>query len=370
MKRKFLIVLSLVLMLGLMACDKDAEKTNTVLPSIPQNEIPTTIAYANWIDSEVAFESDENCLNTDKYVFSDFPRLPTFKFDTKLELDEFKNKYKDVFTMNQGYNEVASFNEVTANYDDEFFNNYSLILTYKEVSSGSFRYGITDVKKENGTLNLMVDKLNNPEVCTDDMVGWLLMAEVEKEYIKDCTFFDTQDWEGYSRNALNIENDNNMEKLEENHSTDNENLYDISVQYLIDNNDDPEQNKDGYKMFVDYNGFGITKDSEYRYVYMWIAEESYYVVDNKIVSGSGSSMPYKFTLELNKDKVVKYDIPKDGNEYTSSIKEMYPDDIENEAINYRWKDDKLIKEVKEYYSDLADKSIYYYTGEEYIKLDK
>ena len=81
-------------------------------------------------------------------------------------------------------------------------------------------------------------------------------------------------------------------------------------------------------------------------------------------------MPYKFTFELNDNKVVKYEIPKDGNEYASSIKEMYPDDIENKVINYQWKDDGLIKEVKNYYSDLKDKNIYYYTGDEYIKLDK
>lgn len=49
---------------------------------------------------------------------------------------------------------------------------------------------------------------------------------------------------------------------------------------------------------------------------------------------------------------------------------MYPDDIESKAINYQWKEDKLIKEAKEYYSDLEDKSIYYHTGNEYIKLDK
>ena len=124
-----------------------------------------------------------------------------------------------------------------------------------------------------------------------------------------------------------------------------------------------------------YDTFGITEDENYRYVYMWIAEESYYIADNKIISGSGSSMPYKFTFELNDNKVVKIETPKDGNEYTSSIKEMYPDDIENKAINFQWKDDTLIKEVRNYYSDLKDKSIYYYSGDknnngEYIKLDK
>ena len=39
------------------------------------------------------------------------------------------------------------------------------------------------------------------------------------------------------------------------------------------------------------------------------------------------------------------------------------------------KDDTLIKEVRNYYSDLKDKNIYYYSGDknnngEYIKLDK
>ena len=161
----------------------------------------------------------------------------------------------------------------------------------------------------------------------------------------------------------------------ENYITDYEHLYDTAVQYIIDNDTNPEKNNDRYKMFVDYNGFGITEDENYRYVYIWIAEESYYIADNKIISGSGSSMPYKFTFELNDNKVIKIETPKDGNEYTSSIKEMYPDDIENKAINFQWKDDTLIKEVRNYYSDLRDKSIYYYSVDknnngEYIKLDK
>ena len=184
-----------------------------------ENEIRTTVAYTNWIDSEIAFEGDKNCLNIDKYVLSDFPRLPIFKFDSKSELEEFKNKYKDVFTMDQGYNEIASFNEVSSNYNDEFFNNHSLMLTYIEASSDSFRYGIADIKKENGTLTLRVEKLNNPEVYIDDMAGWLLMAEVEKEYIKDCTSFDAQLWYNY------FENDIVFESNESNESNDSDEVF-------------------------------------------------------------------------------------------------------------------------------------------------
>ena len=138
-------------------------------------------------------------------------------------------------------------------------------------------------------------------------------------------------------------------KNKENYITDREYLYDTAVQYIIDNDSNLEKNNDRYKLFVDYTGFGITEDTHYRYAYMWIAEGSYYVVDNKIISGPGSSMPYRFIFELNGDKVVRYEIPEDGNKYVPSIKKMYPDDIEQNAIGYQWKDDRLIKEVREYY---------------------
>ena len=159
-------------------------------------------------------------------------------------------------------------------------------------------------------------------------------------------------------------------KKKDNYITNSENLYDIAINYIIDHDNNPNKNKEKYKIFTDFKEFGITKDESYRYVYIWIVKESYYVVENKIVSGSASSMPYKFTFELNENKVVKYEIPKDGNEYISSIKEMYPDDIENKAINYQWNDNKLIKEVRKYYSELKDKNIYYDSGKGYTKLDK
>ena len=156
---------------------------------------------------------------------------------------------------------------------------------------------------------------------------------------------------------------------------DNKELYDIAIQYVIDNDTNPEKNNDRYKMFVDYNGFGITKDDHYRYAYMWISEGSFYIADNKIIVSAGSSVPYKFTFGLNDNEIIKYDIPKDGSEYESSIKEMFPDDIVNKAFDYQWKDDELIKRVRDYYSDLEDKNLYYYLGDkdgsgEYIKLDK
>ena len=80
-------------------------------------------------------------------------------------------------------------------------------------------------------------------------------------------------------------------------------------------------------------------------------------------------MPYKFTFELDSNKVVKYEIPDDGSEYVPSIKRMFPDDIENKVLNYEWDSSKLMKEVKEYYSDLEDKDIYFEIDDELVKSD-
>ena len=155
-----------------------------------ESEIPTVVAYVNWSPNESSLIRE--CLNSETMTISSVRHLPIFKFETKTELDEFKNKYKGDFTMDQGYDGNPSFNEVTVNYNDDFFKDNTLILAYISAGSGSFRYGVSEVTKENGTLMMTVTQLNNLEVYTDDMSGWFLMAEVTKEYLKDCTKFDAQ----------------------------------------------------------------------------------------------------------------------------------------------------------------------------------
>ena len=157
-------------------------------------------------------------------------------------------------------------------------------------------------------------------------------------------------------------------KSKEVYITNSDYLYEKAIEYLYETDDYSFKDQEQYKLFIDYKGFGITEDEEYKYVYMWVLKQSYYVKNNKIISGPGSSMPYKFRYDKD-DILMDFETPKDGSEYVKSIKKMYPDDIEQNAIGYQWKDDRLIKEVREYYSDLKDNNIYYYVGDEYIKLD-
>ena len=97
-------------------------------------------------------------------------------------------------------------------------------------------------------------------------------------------------------------------------------LYDVAIDYLRSHKDDLHRGDD-YQQIISYHGFGISSDDKYQYAYMWILEESYYVKDQKLYSGSGSSMAYKFTFR--NDKVVRYEIPLDGSNYASSMKKIF-----------------------------------------------
>ncbi|MBR6951656.1 MAG: hypothetical protein IKH56_08015 [Oscillospiraceae bacterium] len=151
-------------------------------------EIQTTVAYVNYTEGGMM----RDCLNGDKMIISSVRHLPVYKFDTLEELNRFKESYKDILTFDQGYDEVPSFNEVTAAYGESFFADHTVVLAYVEASSGSFRYAVRDISCQGSALCLDVEQTNHPEVYTDDMSGWFVIAEVLDSDIAAFTEFDAQ----------------------------------------------------------------------------------------------------------------------------------------------------------------------------------
>lgn len=139
--------------------------------------------------------------------------------------------------------------------------------------------------------------------------------------------------------------------------TDHEYLYDIAIDYLKEeeyHSNNPDSDKNNYHFFFTYDEFGITKDEKYKYAYMWILGESYYLENNEKNPSGGYSMFFKFTFEGN--KVLKYDVPKDGSEYTKSIKELCVDsNMSNKVINYQSQLSNE-KKVNEYYAKVTESS--------------
>lgn len=141
--------------------------------------------------------------------------------------------------------------------------------------------------------------------------------------------------------------------------TDKDTFYEEAIDYLEQNSEDPYMDEEDWQLFVSYKEFDVRKDKGSIYAYMWILEESYYVLDDHLYLGSSSVMPYRFTFR--EDEVLKYEVPEDGTNYTSSIRELFPSDLRNKIVNYDYQElrEENEKKVEEHYSYLDSMDIHY-----------
>jgi len=146
---------------------------------------------------------------------------------------------------------------------------------------------------------------------------------------------------------------------------DSDYLYDEVINFIKEKelNDNPDSKNNDFNVFHSYHGFGIEQKHNYKYVYMWIYQQSYYIEKEEYGVGlaisSSSSMPVKAIFKDNKLQDILY--PKDGNEYVSSIKKMFPGIIEYQALNY----DKE-KNINKLFNEVEQKKNIYY---DYLNLD-
>ena len=202
MKKLIALIMSLICVFSLVACDSKSDKdygetetlttdstTDGVQPGGTQLEevFDITVSYANWSDmSEIYAKS----INVDKLSISSVPHLPIYKFETLAELEQFKNDVKDDLTIDRGYDEMPSFNDSTAKYDEVFFKENTLMLVYVEASSGSDRFGVDSIHCADGEFVIHVKYTNKPDGGTCDMAGWFITVAVPNSMIADCTEFD------------------------------------------------------------------------------------------------------------------------------------------------------------------------------------
>lgn len=171
-----------------------AEQTKAIFDKIMgETDITDTIdfdasvSWANWSDDP---KIRELALNKETFELSSARHIPIYKCDTLEELNEFKTTFAGTFTMDGTRDEVPSFEEVTADYTEDFFIENTLLLVYVEANSGTPRFGVDSVSKENGTLSVHVKYTYTPEEGDSAMAGWLFTIPVNNGQIQDCTNFD------------------------------------------------------------------------------------------------------------------------------------------------------------------------------------
>ena len=113
------------------------------------------------------------------------------------------------------------------------------------------------------------------------------------------------------------------------------------MDYLIEKGDSEPKHHDNEKTFASMRVYLIEekeRDKHYN-IYAWVLEEKYYLENNEIKQGSGSSIPYKFVVKNNDGKFTVTDsrIPRDGSYYSVDMKNIFPknvrDDIEKVYVD-------------------------------------
>lgn len=197
MRKYIALVLALVCVLSLVGCNTTTPSASTPVEN-PTNKVQSggtpveeafdiAVSYANWTEeSEIYF----GALNKDKMAISSVQHLPIYKFNTSEELEQFKLAFGEVLTMDSGYDEVPSFNDTTANYDETFFDENTLMLAYVGANSGTYRFGVSSVFCDGNSFCIHIKQLNNPEAVTEDMAGWFITVAVPDSMVENCTEFD------------------------------------------------------------------------------------------------------------------------------------------------------------------------------------
>ena len=146
----------------------------------------------------VAYTEDlrlaDGCLNTQVIAetlhLSSVLHLPVFRFDSAADLAAFLDGYGDVLGVDEGHDGAPSLREAAAAYDDAFFKENCLLAAYMTAGSGSFRYGAEVVYDGADSVCVYVNKTNDPQVYTDDMAGWLVLAPQKKSDLRKCGTYD------------------------------------------------------------------------------------------------------------------------------------------------------------------------------------
>lgn len=155
---------------------------------------PMPVAGVNTDDTDELYR---RALNSERCVLSSqYPArfdFPIFKFDTRDEVDGFIADFSEI-ALTDAYDTGASdaippFGVMTEEYSEDFFETHSLLAVYVDARTYS-DYVASCVVEPNGTSCTVRVKVHRGETDGNVPGGFIMLVEVEKELLKDCTEFD------------------------------------------------------------------------------------------------------------------------------------------------------------------------------------
>ena len=131
-----------------------------------------------------------NTLNREMLPQANPRHLAIYKFDSLDDLNQFKADYADEFNFDSSYDEVPSFNEVTAKYTEKFFKDTTLFLVYIDSPNSTHRFGMNSISWDKKSFCIYVEETTGAESTDSALAGWFLTVAVSSESVASCTEFD------------------------------------------------------------------------------------------------------------------------------------------------------------------------------------
>ena len=163
---------------------KDAAPSARVLKD---REFSAAVAWANYAEDSTLYTTS---LNIGRMTQSSIRHLPLWQVSSTAELAGWKETFRNILTLDHGYDEVPSFDAVTADMDERFFKEQSVLLVYVPSNSCSYRYIVNSIALCGQQLCIHVQQANDPETGDCAMAGWLIAVTVPNEILEGITDFD------------------------------------------------------------------------------------------------------------------------------------------------------------------------------------
>lgn len=133
------------------------------------------------------------------------------------------------------------------------------------------------------------------------------------------------------------------------------------INYIVDKGDSEYKHHKNEKTFASMRVYLIEeKDKDTLYnIYAWVLTEKYYLETGKVKQDSGSSIPYKYTVEKVENEFVVTDakFPRDGGYYSDDMKAIFPWSVRNdmEDVHTDGTIEKLELDIQEQVEDYFEK---------------
>lgn len=134
----------------------------------------------------------DKMLNPDMMAISSIEGCPLFRIDTMDNLEDFRSMIGKVADTSVDSEGMQSFDQAVAEYDEEFFNENSLMISCVHTSNEKFDVVLEETAVKDTYFYMFVERTGEQNVYSDNYWHGLIIKEMADQELKDVTDYVAQ----------------------------------------------------------------------------------------------------------------------------------------------------------------------------------